>query len=762
MALEWSKWNRVPTYAEFLTETSPDFDTLQGDKDRQLTPYVHWSALGPGEDDIGPPREDMDDLSALVLRKVDRDRRAKDPTKRPWFKDFKSLEDPLPIPRHASPLCKMSAHKLPKTKNLPVVVDPETLIAGVIDVGMPLGHRSTRDEDGKTRVLAAWQMLGEYTGDGSKVPFGRELLKRDIDALLKKHSGDSFTGHLDEAAFNRATDGVTMKFPGGQSDLARQAAHGAHVLDAAVGDDPNAPTAIGKKTAIIAVNAPSAVTFGAGGTYLEQFLFHSIARIVLLSDAIWKKSFGSKCQKIKGFEIVINLAFGRQAAAQENFDSFRKALTTLNAARREKGWRPAHIVMPAGNDNLAQSNAYLEPKPGATLSLDWHVPPQDQSSNFVEVWLDDHASADPLLTADLSGPSGEAEMKPLKSKRNKWYFSELREENKLIARVYVERAKANKCGRTLPSGADNRARKKLRYRLSFVFCIAPTHRPIPSSYNSGGKEMPKLPGAAGTWTLSVTNRSYARRSARLLVQTDQGLTPSRTINRRSFFEEGGYRRFDDMGRPLDSYSYPPDALNRVVNQDIETKTPIRRHGTMLSMASFDQVARVGGYRNSDGRPAFYSAAGRGRWDGSDDGTDLGSVYVKGIRRAPTASFPTEDCPALFGILGAGSIDGSVSALRGTSFATSQATRALLLDIIKKPSGRRRPSAASRLFDIAQHAERTRRKRRKDGIATPPKDGHHPLYKPAADQLIEVIGGGRAFSPPIGIEPPRRPKVERRK
>lgn len=748
MTLKWTNWEPVETYDEYLgvpLTTEP----------KQLIPYVHWSTLGPGEDDIGAPRRDdgcSANPSSLVLQGFRKDREIE----KPWFQDFEGLQDPLPLPVHASSSAAEAYHELPEDSRLPEL-DRKPVIIGVIDIGMPLGHWRTRLETGRSRILAAWQMLGEFNETGSDVPFGRELLRDEIDHLLKSHSGGAQDGELDQEAFNRATDGVTMIHPGGQGDLEHQASHGAHVLDWAAGDDPFEPKPVGDPksgkaaltfrddTRIIAVNAPSATTFGAGGTYLEQFLFHAIARIVMLSDAIWKKNFAHTPGELDGFKVVINLAFGRQAAAEQSFDRFRKALKTLTD-QRKKDWERVDFIMPVGNDNQAQSNAFLEPEPELSQSLDWHIPPQDQSSNFVEIWSDDLESGTPPVTANLCSPYGSAEMQPLREERNIHFYSDLMLGGHILARVYAERVLADEDGRRHDSPASTLG-ETMRYRLSYIFCIAPTYRPTPAVYRGslGTSDPPtyKPDGVAGQWKLSVHNASAKKRRARVLVQTDQQLTPNRTINQRSFFEHPEYRHYDSMGRVLDSYSFPPDETNGVVNQDIATDTPIRRHGTMLGMAAHGSAARIGGFRAADGRPAFYSATGRGRDSGADIDSNLNFESFDDVKRAPTASFPTEDSPALFGILGAGSSDGSVAALRGTSFATPQATRTVVSDILIRAGGK---SAQKRLYELAQAIEKRRADQEDIHPTKPPMHQYHGLRKPAILQLAEALGGGRLLVP----------------
>ncbi len=747
MTLEWSTWKKVDNFGSFLSKSGGIREIAQDQGRRQLPPYVHWSALGPGEDEIRPEGDltQNERLSALLLQAFG----SGATEEMEWFRDFEGLRDPLPIPQHATAKNEIGLHKVPEPSRLPVVDDEETVIAAIIDVGIPLGHWRTRRMDnaqmGETRILAAWQMLGEFQQRESDVPFGRELLKGEINYLLSKHSNGNLAGELDQDAFDRATDGLMMQYPGGQSDLARRSSHGAHVLDWAAGCDPFEQGDFSKKVAIMAVNAPSAATFGAGGTFLEQFLFHAIARIVLLSDAIWEKNFGKKNLKKKGFEIVINLAFGRQASAQESFGRFRKALSTFRDTRA-KGWKSVHFVMPVGNDNQEATHAILEPKTGQTLKLNWHVPPQDQSSNFVELWTEDRAEEAPLVMANLCCPFGQVDMPQPPNDRNSWFYSDLLfGGEKLVARAYLQRICASTDGEFL-SAVNTKTQSSLN-RQCYIFCIAPTYRPTPvkSLWKNCGQSEPSLKptGMAGSWKVAVTNCSTAQRSCQISIQTDQSLTPSRSINRRSFFEHSAYRRFDSMGRLLDSYSFPPDSAGRVINQDIETKTPIKRHGTMLAMTANSAGACIAGYRVSDGRPAFYSSTGKGRADGSDDGTELGSGLAdrgakaeRELKRAPTAAFPTEESPALFGILGAGASDGSAVAMRGTSFATPQATRCTIMDILERSASAK--SVQGRLFDLASEEEERRRK----GATS----GDNALAKTAQDRLIEVIGAGRINSP----------------
>jgi len=228
--------------------------------------------------------------------------------------------------------------------------------------------------------------------------------------------------------------------------------------------------------------------------------------------------------------------------------------------------------------------------------------------------------------------------------------------------------------------------------FQYIVCIAPTLRQW-----IDGSVAP-----AGTWKIKVRNNHNEQVLCVLSVQTDQSLLPNRPVNLKSYFDDPKYRKYDDAGRPIDSYSYSkwPNACPE--NTDVGYGENVRRHGTMNASASHNAVARVGGYRSSDGKPAPYSATGRGGANGSDDGVKVRPLanYVTGHSGAPTVSLPTDDGPAHFGILAAGAANGSVSAMRGTSFGSSQATRCVLHSWLIDRDHKK--SAKSRLYDLASN------------------------------------------------------------
>ena len=212
---------------------------------------------------------------------------------------------------------------LPPYEELPCLDNKETVIIGVIDIGIPLGHSRLRDAEGQTRILAAWQQLA--TPPSSYLPFGRELLKPQIDNLIAESSGGTHTGWLDEETFNRATGVVDMENTFGTREAAKVASHGAHVTDLAAGCDPGEEGEFAEKVKVIAVNVPNVDILGNSGEFTNGFVLSAVERILALSDAIWQKSFTSDSTQPPEpcpCPIIINISLGKQAGAKNSIDLF--------------------------------------------------------------------------------------------------------------------------------------------------------------------------------------------------------------------------------------------------------------------------------------------------------------------------------------------------------------------------------------------------------------------------------------------------------
>ncbi|MEM9148131.1 MAG: hypothetical protein AAGC57_18330, partial [Pseudomonadota bacterium] len=484
--------------------------------------------------------------------------------------------------------------------------------------------------------------------------------------------------------FNRTTGVLDMARPLGHREVAGRYAHGTHVLDAAAGADPDDPEEADfrRRVKIIAVNLPGSITFGESGTFLDCFMIYAIQRISDVADAVWDKNHPDAAPEARrGYPVVINLSFGKQAGSKTTLDVFPAALKAFHQRRRDENRMPVQFVMPVGNDNLARCNAFLTPRREGEVdhieALNWRVQPEDQSANYVEIWSECFSHPSAFSKGEAPVPLELAVVPPGQTEPS---FAAGR--NGQVRLLVPEGAGPDE----QPAGAiyfqvveDERIPGTCRFR--YVIATAPT-----LVQDGDGPQAP-----AGVWSIRLRNPTPKRILCIASIQTDQAILPGRAIGLRSYFDDEAYWVYDqdgahvETGRALESYEFRPDLQTepRPKNLDLVSGSRVRRHGTMNASAAHAAVARVGGFRASDQRTAPYSATGRGRWNGEDDGTHEigGETEDPDRKRAPTANLPTDDGPAHFGILSAGAANGSVVAMQGTSFASSQATRCVVRELL---------------------------------------------------------------------------------
>jgi hypothetical protein len=521
------------------------------------------------------------------------------------------------------------------------LVSPNTVIVGVIDAGISLGNQRFRDRSGeRTRILAAWQQgaARDPAKPQDYLPFGQELYKKDIDAMIDMHSKNAVFAEHD---FNREAGLVDMVNPHGTRDLAGRHAHGTMVLDLAAGSVSELSDDLIK---IIAVNLPNRRSINNSGIFLDYFTLFAVKRIADLADLIFRKSRAESKRKDDGqiwpdggFPIVINLSFGKNAGSKDGLDHFSAAVHEINTARRDTGRLPLQLVIPVGNHNLDQGNAVFHLDPGAESDIDFKTLPEDQSSNFLEIWSDPLPLKDGELLQHVDVPLEIAIVSP-NDERLEWVAGHHKQSRMLgqIAKLYCY----------LRPSKDSPT-----YKVCYTLCTAPT-----LLHNQ--HERPVAP--SGRWRISIRNKGIRPVQAFLSVQTDQSIMPHAQTGLLARLEHPDYRRcHETTGRCLDSCDPPSSFAGGVP----DSSAILRRHGSINSTAASSDVIAVAGYRASDGRPADYSATGQGA-----------PLDPTRSRAFPSVALPTDDSPALFGAHGAGAASGSVVAMRGTSFAAASATR----------------------------------------------------------------------------------------
>ncbi|MEO0915458.1 MAG: hypothetical protein AAFY31_00485 [Pseudomonadota bacterium] len=502
--------------------------------------------------------------------------------------------------------------------------DADNAVVGVIDSGIALSHARFRRLDGGTRFLSAWLMGGRWR-EGSAVPFGRELFRTEIDQIMFRAVS---AGALEEADFDRRADASQYFSPRGDRRLDNNATHGTFVTDLAAGYDlrQSDEDERRRRLPIIGVGLPPNSSMGASGNFLEFYALHAIEYIIDRADRIW-----AACDLPEGgaFPVIINLSYGLQAGPKDGYLLIEKVIRAINE-KSEKTGRPIRVILPAGNDLLSEGCAAFDFSGDRAQMLDWRLQPEDQTPNFAEIWSDTltgnggHDAAHPFGLS-LRPPSGPASAA---TPGQNGQINTLHLDGAPVARIYCRKYEGE-------AGT---------HRMSYIICAAPTLQPDRD-----------IGAPAGAWTWTLTSRREKRGFA--YVQSDQNLTYGGNTGLASYFAHPDFQERDDTGRLIDVASYEPNPV------DTDVTPPMRRRGTLNSIASLAEAPVIGSYRESDGKPSIYSSSA------SSDAVGAG-------RTAPTALLPGEGGPALFGVMAAGSKSGSAALMSGTSFSTALATRAV--------------------------------------------------------------------------------------
>jgi Subtilase family len=661
MGLEWTKW-LTPSESKWGAES----------------PYVNWFAAAPPEEAVDPNSErtteklsltaplDFNAFSVVFGRNQtqamksvsDGDGSTKPKKPIQAGPDFGSVESPqVPVPGFARNsgfndyLIKSANGWEPNRSDLEAI-PANSVIVGVIDSGISLGNERFRFADGKTRILASWQQNGNWEDKKQGyLPFGREVYKHEIDSMLAKHSVGGIKCFLVEDDFNRDTGTVNMLNFLGHRELAGRTSHGNHVLDIAAGYNPGEE----QHVHIISVNLPHRATINNSGIFLDYFTVYGIKRIADLADLIWEKS-GSKNNKFgsKGFPIVINMSFGKNAGPKDGGDDFQTKVNLINDARVADGYAPITLIIPVGNHNLEQGNAHLRLPAGGQDQITFHTSPEDHSGNYLEVWCEPTPYEGDLVNTEMPNPleiavgvPGQSDVLVLSSG-----FPRSQKQIGLDGKAARLYCLARRC--------DLNGSKAVR--VGYLLCTAPT---VSNSQSV-------IAAPSGDWTVVLRNNSSKPMVVQVSAQTDQSIRPRSATGLRPRLQYPDYERYEPNGRVRDTFSFP----YKVGMSDLDNSKVLRRHGSINNTGISKRIVSVAGFRRTDGKPADYSATGFGFNVTKDP-------HYGDSRSAPTISLVTDDGAAHFGTLAAGASNGSIAAMRGTSFAAAGVTRMISQEFKKE-------------------------------------------------------------------------------
>jgi hypothetical protein len=505
----------------------------------------------------------------------------------------------------------------------PLQGEPErgTVIIGIIDDGIAFAHERFRLATYETRVEYVWLQDGDYNPLRSPVPYGRELRKDGIDALL---SDSTHAGFVDEDDFYRRARVVDFSRRDHPS-VARRIAHGTHVMDIACregfGEVPPADRRI------VCVQLPRATTADTSGISVDAYVLDGIRYILDRADAIARER---ECGRLP---VVINFSYGHVAGPHDGTLDLEQAIDELVCARAGtrdgKQENTLAVVLPSGNSHLSRLHARVTSQPGKTEELYWRVLPDDRTPSFMEIWL-------PHRNQSIEGSRVRLQIVPPWGSKSEWL-----EETPGEGLQWK------------PNGVDVVCEARYRYVLPptergmFLVALQPTKRL--EALPSGAPVSAVAP--SGIWTIRIENLSSKQVGPiEAWIQRDDTPYGFRRRGRQSYFDQPCYVRVDTQGREIEEDAQQPPCH-------------VKRAGSINAIATGRKTIVVGGFLEKEGRPAGYSAGG-----------PITRAAASDLHRhGPDAMAVSDRSVVRRGVLAAGTRSGSVVALSGTSVAAPQVT-----------------------------------------------------------------------------------------
>ena len=500
-------------------------------------------------------------------------------------------------------------------------------VFGLIDDSLAVANTCFLHADGTPRTAWLWRQDGHGEGRRPKaLGYGQELQAQDISAALERHRHG---GLVDEGAVYTALGLSAMgrPWPGGQApfhtlDLATS--HGSHVADLACGPR--------RATAQIANLPPG---FDAPPSFAPADDAASRCPIVAVQldhDTVKDTSGGSlQVHVLDGLlyilsrcddqaRIAVNISFGALAGPHDGSGLLEQAMDQLV----ELCGGRLGITLAAGNSYQLRAHANLRVEAGSRSALHWRVQPDDRTPSFLELWIEPGCDS---MEIELTPPGASRPLPAVERGES---------------RIWLDPA-----GRPLCTLLYPRRIASGLHGTCAMLALAPTFA------FAGGVAL----APSGVWTLGLHNRGSRAAVVDGYIERDDVVIGTRTGARQSWFEDAPQLPW--------AQQYDLDALV----DDPQRATPIRRSGSFNSIATGRHTVSAGGQRVAGERWAAYSPQAP-----DPDGS---RPQRPGVVKVPDGAAPSDENPALPGLLGAGSRSGGATRLAGTSAAAPQLARQLL-------------------------------------------------------------------------------------
>lgn len=319
-------------------------------------------------------------------------------------------------------------------------------------------------------------------------------------------------------------------------------------------------------------------------------------------------------------QLVVNISWGTLAGPHDGSSILEAAMDQLI----ELSMGRLQVTVPAGNAYQSRTHANDTLAPGASLPLRWRVQPDDRTQSFLEIWIPYGVQG---LTISVTPPGHTQALPPMR----------MGESGLLLGAQGLP-----VCGVIYPN------RSALgEGSTCALLALAPTF-----SHKAKAATAP-----FGLWTVTLTNTGSEPVVFDAYIERDDVALGQTTGARQSTFEDA---RYDTSGN-VDSFVDHAD-----------NPTPIRRSGTFNSLSTGKNTVSVGGVRRQASTGSHFALYSPRKPD-----PDASRPQRVGVKKVPDSVAVSDDNAALWGVLGAGSLSGSVVRLAGTSSAAPLEARRLI-------------------------------------------------------------------------------------
>ena len=509
---------------------------------------------------------------------------------------------------------------------------PTEVVLGIIDDGICYLNKRFRQSEEKTRFLAFWQQsLAQEIGPVS-VALGDLKKIMDMNNLLGEARQKS------EADIYRQEN--KKIYPDGLTRTAEQAAsHGTHILDLAIGVDPDRPGGDPvKDVPIIGVQLPPDSIDDTSGTRLETHLLQGLRWMI----------FEARRNRIEN--LVVNVSLGILAGPKDGTKfieqqiawEIAKAAIPVDLGNGNISSVRVDVVLPFGSEYESRQVAELQMGNSIERSIGLKVQRDDLTPNYVEIRPypgTDYVAELRSLEVGLVAPDG-TQFAPVLPDPNRFVDISIGGTN--VGRLYHVGER--------PGAVTGEPVKPF-----LALALLPTTPFVPETGTPGNPTDPGLTAPPGTWQIVVRSNRPNPFLVTLQIQRDDTAVGHTRRGRQAYFDDPTVGRWDAPDRDFTGLGDGP-VRHEGTNSAYATSRRPGLHSVGSAEIRHDPVTG-----QADIKPARYASEG--------------AIWTVG---GPEGSALSETGRAHGGVLASGSISGSAARFIGSSTAAATFSRDLVM------------------------------------------------------------------------------------